>query len=124
GVALLERAEGPAAGSTTPPPPRVRFAVSHAVSTAVVTLHGVLDDRGGELLASLLRGVIDDVRTGVVVVDLRDVSGVELPAVEVFTAASGWARRKAIGFRLFGPPAALSDMLTETWLSGELDIVP
>ena len=48
-MALLERAEGPAAGSTTPPPPRVRFAVSHAVSTAVVTLHGVLDDRGGEL---------------------------------------------------------------------------
>ena len=62
GVALLERAEGPAAGSTTPPPPRVRFAVSHAASTAVVTLHGVLDDHGGDLLAVVLRGVIDDGR--------------------------------------------------------------
>ena len=123
-MALLERAEGPAAGSTTPPPPRVRFAVSHAASTAVVTLHGVLDDHGGDLLAVVLRGVIDDIRTKTVVVDLRDVSGVEPSAVEVFTAASGWARRKAVGFRLFGPPVALSDMLTATWLSGELDIVP
>ena len=123
-MALLERAEGPAAGSTTPPPPRVRFAVSRAVSTAVVTLHGVLDDHGGELLAGVLRGVIDDVRTTVVVVDLRDVSRVELSTLEAFTAPSGWARRKAVGFRLFGPPAALSDMLTGAWLSGELDIVP
>jgi anti-anti-sigma factor len=82
---------------------------SRAVSTTVVTLHGELDESGGERLAAVLQDAIESVRNKVVVVDLRDVSAAEPSALNLFQAASARARRVGVSLRLYGPPAALSE---------------
>jgi ABC-type transporter Mla MlaB component len=76
------------------------FAVSRALSTAVVTLHGEVDQRSVDRLTFILRGVIDDQRNQTVVVDMRDVSGVDPSAVTLFQDATGWARHRGADFYL------------------------
>ena len=88
-----------------------KFAVSRALSTAVVTLHGELDQPRVEGLTSILRNLIDDRANRTVVVDLRDVSGVDPSATTLFNDAIGWARRRDARFFLHAPPPT-ADTLT------------
>jgi anti-anti-sigma regulatory factor len=76
------------------------FAVSRALSTAVVTLHGEVDQPSIDGLTFVLQGLIDDQRNQTVVVDLRDVSGVDPSAVTLFQDALGWARHRGARFYL------------------------
>lgn len=77
-----------------------RFAISRALSTAVVTIHGELDQSGVDWVAPVLRTVIADRANKTVVVDLRDVSGVDPSATMLFYDALGWARRHGARFFL------------------------
>ena len=88
------------------------FAVSRALSTAVLTLHGELDQPRVVGLASILRNLIDDRSNQTVVVDLRDVSGVDPSATTLFNDAIGWAGRRGARFFLHAPPPT-ADPLTD-----------
>jgi anti-anti-sigma factor len=88
-----------------------KFAVSRALSTAVVTLHGELDQPNVDRVSPVLRNVIDDRGNDTVVVDLRDVSGVDPSATTLFHDALGWARRRGARFFLHAPPP-VADALT------------
>ena len=85
----------------------------------VVTVHGKLDQHSAEGLITVLRDVIYDQANRAVIVDLRDVSGVDASAANLFRDASGRALRRGVSFRLYGPPAALADALIGTWLAQE-----
>ena len=87
-----------------------RFAVSRALSTAVVTLHGELEPNV-DRITSVLRNVIDDRSNETVVVDLRDVSFVGPSATTLFRDAIGWARSRGARFFLHAPPPT-ADALT------------
>ena len=86
--------------------PRFSFRVSRALSTAVVTLHGDVDQPGVEELATTLRYLIEDQRNQTVIVDMRDVSGVDPSAMTLFQEAIKWTRRRGVKFRLHDPPSA------------------
>ena len=92
--------------------PRFSFAVSRALSTAVVTIHGEVESPNVEKLTVLLRSVIDDERNQTVVVDMRDVSGLDSSATTLFRDAIGWARQRGASFYLHAPPAAAAGRLT------------
>ena len=87
------------------------FAISRALSTAVVTIHGELDRPNVDRVAPILRKVIGEERNETVVVDLRDVSGVDAAATTLFYDAIGWARRRGARFFLHAPPP-VADTLT------------
>ena len=87
-----------------------KFAVSRALSTAVVTLHGELEPNV-DRITSVLRNVIDDQSNETVIVDLRDVSVVGPSATRLFHDAIGWARDRGARFFLHAPPAT-ADALT------------
>ena len=87
------------------------FAVSRALSTAVVTIHGELDQPNVDRVTPVLRNVIADQGNKTVVVDLRDVSGVDPSATTLFHDALGWARRRGARFFLHAPPP-VADTLT------------
>ena len=90
-----------------------RFAVSRALSTAVVTLHGELDEPNVDRVTPVLRNVIDDECNETVVVDLRDVSGVDPSATTLFHDAIGWARRRGARFFLHAPPPVADTLAAE-----------
>ena len=90
-----------------------KFAISRALSTAVVTLHGELDEPRVEGLTSILRNLIDDRSNRTVVVDLHDVSGVDPSATTLFTDAIGWARRRGARFFLHAPPPTAHTLTAE-----------
>jgi anti-anti-sigma factor len=105
--------ETPTAPDPTPPPARFSFAVSRDRSGVRVALSGELDQSHVERLTPVLRDLIDDQGNGTVVVDLRDVSGVDPEALELFSTASGWARRHGTSLRLEGPPEGLEVRLPQ-----------
>jgi anti-anti-sigma regulatory factor len=83
------------------------FAIRRGCSGGViVALRGEVDQLSAKRLTRLLRDLIDDQGNGVVVFGLQDVSGVHPEALELFSAASGWARRHGTSFRLHGLPQA------------------
>lgn len=90
-----------------------KFAVSRALSTAVVTLHGELDQPRVEGLTSILRTLIDDRSNRTVVVDLHDVSSVDPSATTLFNDAIGWARRRGARFFLHAPPPTAHALTAE-----------
>ena len=99
-----------------------KFAVSRALSTAVVTLHGELDEPSVDRVAPVLRNVIADEGNRTVVVDLRDVSGVDPSATTLFHEAIGWAHRRGARFFLHAPPPT-ADALTAERSIREIIIV-
>lgn len=104
---MLERATTPtASGSGSVIRPGFTFAVSRAVSTAVVTLHGNVDASSVEGLAATLRYLIEDPRNETVIVDMRDVTGADPSALALFRDAIEWAHGRGAIFRLHEPPAA------------------
>ena len=90
-----------------------KFAVSRALSTAVVTLHGELDPPNVHRVTPVLRKVIDDQCNKTVVVDLRDVSGVDPSATTLFNEAIGWARRRGARLFLHAPPPVADTLAAE-----------
>ena len=90
---------------------RFSFAVARARSTAVVTLHGELDHTRVDGLADIVRNLIDDQRNQTVVIDLRDVSGIDPSVVPLFQDAISRARRRGADFYLHEPPPAAADTL-------------
>ena len=89
------------------------FAISRALSTAVVTIHGELDQPGVDRVAPVLRNVIADQGNKTVVVDLRDVSGVDSAAATLFHDAIGWARGRGARFFLHAPPPVADTLAAE-----------
>lgn len=89
------------------------FAISRALSTAVVTIHGELDEPNVDRVTRVLRNVIADQGNKTVVVDLRDVSGVDPSATTLFHDALGWARRRGARFFLHAPPAVADTLSAE-----------
>lgn len=93
----------PGADPTTPPPPRFSVAVAHGLGTAVVTLRGVLDHWGAEQLQEVLADLIDrQDQLRRVVVDARDVRGIDPSIRPVFSAAAGQAAPRGLVFQLYG----------------------
>lgn len=90
-----------------------RFAVSRALSTAVVTLHGELDQPNVDRVTPVLRNVIDDKCNETVVIDMRDVSAVDPSATTLFHDAIGWARRRGARFFLHAPPPTADTLTAE-----------
>jgi anti-anti-sigma factor len=80
------------------------FAISRALATAVVTIHGELDQPNVDRVTPVLRNVIADEGNKTVVVDLRDVSGVDPSATTLFHEAIGWARGHGARFFVHAPP--------------------
>ena len=95
--------------ATTP----FKFAISRALSTAVVTIHGELDQPNVDTVAPVLRNVIADQGNKTVVVDLRDVSGFDPSATTLFHDAMGWARRRGARFFLHAPPPVADTLAAE-----------
>ena len=93
------------------------FAVGRALSTAVVTLHGEVDHTKVDGLSAIVRGLIDDQRNQTVVIDLRDVSGVDPSAIPLFQDAIARAERRGANFYLHDPPPAVA----ERFRRGSLD---
>ena len=89
------------------------FAVSRALSTAVVTLHGELDQPGVDRVTPVLRKVIAQESNETVVVDLQDVSGVDPSATTLFHDAIEWARRRGVRFFLHAPPPTAHTLSAE-----------
>jgi anti-anti-sigma factor len=89
------------------------FAISRALSTAVVTIHGELDQSNVDRVTPVLRKVIADQTNKTVVVDLRDVSGFHPSATVMFYDAIGWARRYGARFFLHAPPPVADTLSTE-----------
>jgi anti-anti-sigma factor len=100
------------------------FAIGRSGHSVVVTLHGELDQASSAPLERILRDLIDDQGNLAVVVDLRSISAADPSVLEVFLAASGWARSHRGSFRLYGPQANVAEALVGPWLAQELDIVP
>jgi len=90
-----------------------KFAVSRALSTAVVTLHGELDQPNVDRVTPVLNNVIDDEGYETVVVDLRDVSGVDPSATTLFHDALGRARCRGARFLLHARPAVADALAAE-----------
>lgn len=90
-----------------------KFAVSRALSTAVITLHGELDPPNVDRVAPVLRKLIDDQSNKTVIVDLRDVSGVDPSATALFNEAIGWARRRDARFFLHAPSPVADTLAAE-----------
>jgi len=90
-----------------------RFAISRALSTAVVTIHGELDRPNVDRVAPVLRNVIADQDNKTVVVDLRDVSGVDPSATTLFHDALGWARHHGARFFLHAVPPVADTLAAE-----------
>ncbi len=93
---------------------RLSFAIGRVGGTVVVTVRGEVDRTGVQDLAGVLRDLIDNQGNGTVVVDLRDVAGADPSLVEVFSAASDWARRHGARFSVHDPPATLAPLLSST----------
>lgn len=91
--------------------PRFSFAIGRVHGTVVVTLRGQVEGIGVETLSVVLRDLIDNQGNWVVVVDLREASGVDSSALELFSAASGWARGHGATFRVQDPWAIAADAL-------------
>ena len=89
------------------------FAISRALSTAVVTIHGELDQPNVDRVSPVLQNVIADHGNKTVVVDLSDVSGVDSSATTLFYDAIGWARRHGARFFLHAPPPVADTLAAE-----------
>lgn len=105
------------------PSPPFTFDIGRSSDAVVVTLHGGLDRSNVAPLERILRDLIDDQGNLQVVVDLRDLSAVDPAAIQVFLAASRWARRHRATFRLYRPPARVTEALMGPGLAEELEIV-
>ncbi|MGH9149464.1 MAG: STAS domain-containing protein [Acidimicrobiales bacterium] len=92
-------------------PPQLRIAISRAMGTVVVTVHGDLDVAGARHLASVLADLIDGQGNLAVVVDLRDAGGPDPAAVGVFAAAAENATRRGGVLSLCDPPDLLYEAL-------------
>lgn len=81
--------------------PTFSFAISRALGTVVVTLHGELEGDGGAALRPILMDLVEG-QGNAVVVDMRDVKIVSREASEVFGAVAERARQHNSRFELFG----------------------
>ncbi|MGH9164313.1 MAG: STAS domain-containing protein [Acidimicrobiales bacterium] len=104
-----DRHRGPVPATTGPD--RFRIAVSRALGTAVVTVHGDLDGAGARLVAVVLDDLIDGQGNLAVVVDLHDARAPDASAVAVFTTAAEQAGRRGGALSLSDPPDLLHQEL-------------
>ena len=80
--------------------PQFSFSIGRAGGAVVVTVHGEVNAANVETLGRVLRDLIDDQGNLALLVDLRDVPTVDPSAVDLFSAASGWAARHGATFSL------------------------
>lgn len=96
---------------TMPPLPRFGFAIGRARATVVVTLHGELAGPAAAQIADVLDDLIRNQGNLNVVIDLRDLSGVDPAGLAVFSAAARWSDQRGGTFRLHEPSPAVSSAL-------------
>jgi anti-sigma B factor antagonist len=97
--------------------------ISRFQSAVVVTLHGNLDVVTSLNLAAVLRDLIDGQGNLAVVVDLRDVHGLDRAGIDVLAAAAGRIASRGGELRLGGPTGVVFDVLALAGL-GRLVNVP
>jgi anti-anti-sigma factor len=96
---------------------------SRALGTIVVTVHGVLDDRAGEL-RRILGDLIGEHENRDVVVDLRDMTVADDAHLKLFVDASHHARERGGHLMLSGPCPATSEALARAGLTEALEVEP
>jgi anti-anti-sigma factor len=99
------------------PAPALRFAVSRALGTVVVTAHGDLAGPGGHGLAAVLGDLVDGQGNLSLVVDLGDVGRIDDDAAGILAAAAGRVHRRGGTFRLHRPCPAVAGVLRRTGTS-------
>ena len=103
--------------------PAFSVAISRALGTIVVTVHGVLDDRAGELRRTL-GDLIGQHQNQDVVVDLRDMTVADGTHLKLFMDASNHAREAGGHLALSGPGHATAAALARAGLTEVLDVEP
>jgi anti-anti-sigma factor len=89
----------------------------------VVTVHGVLDDKAGEL-RRILGDLISQHQNQDVVVDLRDMTVADGAHLKLFVDASHHARERGGHLMLSGPCHATAAALARAGLTEALDVEP
>ena len=97
--------------------------ISRALGTIVVTVHGVLDDRAGEL-RRILGDLTGQPENQDVVVDLRDMTVADDAQLTLFVDASNHARERGGHLVLSGPCPATAAALARGALTEALDVEP
>ncbi len=86
---------------------RFGIAISRALGTDVVTVHGELDATGARHLGSVLADIIDGQGNLGVVVDLHDASAADASGLSVLAAVADKASHRGAELRLSDPPVPL-----------------
>ncbi|MGH9156921.1 MAG: STAS domain-containing protein [Acidimicrobiales bacterium] len=97
--------------TTTTPSARFSIAISRALGTVVVTVHGDLDVPGAGHLSSVLADLIDGQGNLAVMIDLHDASAVDASGVSVLASAAERARRRGGNLSLCDPAEVLYQAL-------------
>lgn len=128
-VARVDKDQG-VPGTGHPAPSRFAFAVGRLGAAVVVSLRGELTGSAVAQLADVLDDLICGQGNLTVVVDLREVSGVDPTALVVFSAAACWASRRGGTFRLERPSpsvrsalAAAQETVTEETVTEETEVI-
>ncbi len=103
-------------GAGGSPAPVGSLAIGRFLTTVVVTVHGAVDRPASAALAATLGDLIDGQGNLAVVVDLRDVCGIDRSGVDALSAAAARIAARGGELRLGGPSGAVFDSLTAAGL--------
>ncbi len=114
-LALVDEAltrDQPAYACTGPGPAQTRsalfgIAISRALGSVVVTVHGNLDVPGARHLGNVLADIIDGQGNLSVIVDLHDASAPDARGLSVLATAAERAGRRGVTLTLANPPDEL-----------------
>ncbi len=87
--------------------PHFGIAISRALGTVVVTVHGEIDVPGARHLGSVLADIIDGQGNLDVVVDLHDATAADASGLSMFAVAAEQATERGAALGLSDPPALL-----------------
>ena len=104
--------------------PDFSVAISRALGTIVVTVHGALSAGTGRQLRSVLWDLIDQHGNRDIVVDLRGMTVADGADVGLFVDASQWACTGGGHLTLSGPCSATAEAFARAGLTDAVDIEP
>lgn len=109
------------ASATSPRSARSSIAISRALGTVVVTVHGELDEARATHLGGLLADLIEFQGNLSVVVDLHDATASDGASAQVFADAAEWAARRGGSVALGTPPVLVDQALRRQGLGNLID---
>jgi len=91
---------------------RFSIAISRALGSVVVTVHGTLDGPGARHLGSVLADIIDGQGNLAVIVDLHNARALDAGGLSVFVTAAERAGRRGAALTLRDPPVDFRESLS------------